>query len=57
MKKSRKVVSVSASMKDEHIHLQKLKSQPAQLHDDEDAFATSVINRYASNHLLCKTYT
>ena len=48
MKKSRKVVSVSTSMKDEHVSLPKLKSQLAQLHDDdEDVFATSLIDRYA----------
>ena len=48
MKKSRKVVSVSTSMKDEHVSLPKPKSQIAQLHDDEDVFATSVIDRYAA---------
>ena len=50
MKKSRKVVSVSTSMKDEHVSLPKLKSQLAQLHDDddEDVFATSLIDRYAA---------
>ena len=49
MKKSRKVVSVSTSMKDEHVSLPKPKSQLAQLHDDdEDVFATSVIDRYAA---------
>ena len=49
MKKSRKVVSVSTSMKDEHVSLPKPKSQLAQLHDDdEDVFASSVINRYAA---------
>ena len=47
--KSRKVVSVSKSMKDEHVSLPKPKSQLAQLHDDdEDVFATSVIDRYAA---------
>ena len=49
MKKSRKVVSVSTSMKDEHVSLPKSKSQLAQLHDDdEDVFATSLIDRYAA---------
>ena len=49
MKKSRKAVSVSTSMKDEHVSLPKSKSQLAQLHDDdEDVFATSVIDRYAA---------
>ena len=52
MKKSRKVVSVSTNMKDEHVSLPKPKSQPAQLHDDdEDVFATSVIDRYAARPL------
>ena len=35
MKKNRKVVSVSISMKDEHVSLPKPKSQLAQLHDDD----------------------
>ena len=49
MKKSRKVVSVNTSMKDECVSLPKSKSQLAQLHDDdEDVFATSVIDRYAA---------
>ena len=49
MKKSRKVVSVSTSMKDECVSLSKPQSQLAQLHDDdEDVFATSVINRYGA---------
>ena len=49
MKKSRKVVSVSTSMKDEHVSLPKPKSQLARLHDDdEDVFATSVIDIYAA---------
>ena len=48
MKRGRKVVSVSTSMKDEHVSLPKPKSQLAQLHDDdENVFATSVIDRYA----------
>ena len=52
MKKSRKVVSVSTRMKDEHVILPKPKSQLAQLHDDdEDVFATSVIDRYAARPL------
>ena len=50
--KSRKVVSVNTSMKDECVSLPKLKSQLAQLHDDyEDVFATSVIDRYAARPL------
>ena len=49
MKKSRKVVSVSTSMKDECVSLPKPKSQLEQLHDnDEDVFATSIIDRYAA---------
>ena len=52
MKKSRKVVSVSTSMRDECVSLPKSKSQLAQLHDDdEDVFATSVIDRYAARPL------
>ena len=52
MKKSRKVVSVSTSMKDEHVSLPKPKSQFTQLHDDnEDVFATGVIDRYAARPL------
>ena len=52
MKKSRKVVSVSTSMKDECVSLPKPKSQLAQLHDDdEDIFATSVIDRYTARPL------
>ena len=53
MKKSRKVVSVSTSMKDERVSLPKPKSQLTQLHDDdEDVFATSVIDRYAARPLV-----
>ena len=49
MEKSRKVVSVTTSMKDECVSLPKPKSQLAQLHDnDEHVFATSVIDRYAT---------
>ena len=52
MKKSRKVVSVSTSMKDECVSLPKPKSQLAQLHDDdEDVFATSLTDRYAARPL------
>ena len=52
MKKSRKVVTVSTSMRDEHVSLPKSKSQLAQLPDDvEDVFATSVIDRYAARPL------
>ena len=49
MKKSRKVVPVMTSMKDECVSLPKPQSQLAQLHDDdEDVFATSLIHRYAA---------
>ena len=49
IKKSRKVVSVSTSMKDECVSLPKTKSQFAQLGDeDEDVFATGIIDRYAA---------
>ena len=52
MKKCRKVVSVSTSMKDECVSLPKPNSQLAQLHDDdEDVFATGVIYRYAARLL------
>ena len=58
IKTSRKVVSVSTSMKDECVSLPKSKSQLAQLHDeDEDVFATSIIDRYAARpyalHNVC----
>ena len=37
------------SMKDEHVSLPKPQSQLAQLHDDdEDVFATSLIDRFAA---------
>ena len=50
--KSRKVASVSTSMKDEYVSLPKPKSQLAQLHhDDEDVFATSLTDRYAARPL------
>ena len=49
MKKGRKVVPVMTSIKDEHVSLPKAQSQLAQLHDDdEDIFATSLIDRYAA---------
>ena len=49
MKKSRKVVSVSTSMKDECASLPKPKLQLEQLHDDDvGVFATSLIDRYAA---------
>ena len=51
MKKTRKVVSVSTSMKDKCVSLPKPKSQLAQLHDDDDVFATSVTDRYAARPL------
>ena len=49
MQKSRKVVLVMTSMKDEHVRLPKPQSQLAQLHDDDgDVFATCLIDRYAA---------
>ena len=49
MKKSRNVVSVSTSMKDECVSLSKPKSQLAQLHDyEEGVFTTSLIDRYGA---------
>ena len=47
-RKSRKVVPVMTSMKDEHVHLLNPQSQLAQLHEDEDLFATSLIDRYGA---------
>ena len=50
---SRKVVSLSTSMEDECVSLPKPKSQLTWLHDDEeDVFATSVIDRYAARPLV-----
>ena len=51
-------MSVTISMKDECVSLPKLKSQLAQLHDeDKDVFATSIIDRYAARlhalHNIC----
>ena len=49
MKKSRKVVPVTTSMKDDHVSLPIPQSQLAQLHDDDvDVFATSLIDRYGA---------
>ena len=58
IKKSRKVVSVSTSMKDKCVSVPKSKSQLAQLHDeDEDVFATCIIDRYAArSHALHNIY-
>ena len=52
MKKSRKVVPVTTSMKDECVSLPKPQSQLAQLGDDEeDVFAMSLIDRYAARQI------
>ena len=50
MQKSRKVVPVTTNMKDKCVSVSKPQSQLAQLHDDddEDDFATSLIDRYAA---------
>ena len=49
MKKSRKVTSVNTNMKDEHVSLPKTQWQLAQMDDDdENVFATSIIDRYAA---------
>ena len=49
MKKSRKVTSVNTSMKDEHVSLPNTQLQLVQMDDDEeDVFATSIIDRYAA---------
>ena len=44
-------MSLSTCMKDECVSIPKPKSQLAQLHDDEDGFATSLIDRYAARAL------
>ena len=47
MKKCRNVVTVSTNMKDERVSLSKTGYRLAQLaEDDEDVFATSIIDRY-----------
>ena len=49
MKKSRKVTSVNTNMKDECVSRPKTQQQLAQMDDDdENVFATSVIDRYAA---------
>ena len=48
MQKSRKVVPVRTNMKDECVSVPKPQSQLAHFHDDEDVFATSLIDRYAA---------
>ena len=49
IKKSRKVVTVNTSIKDECVSLPKTCAQLEQLHeDDENVFATSLIDRYAT---------
>ena len=58
IKKGRQVISVNTNMRDECVSLPKSKSQLTQLHDDdEDAFATSIIDRYAARlhalHNIC----
>ena len=48
MKKSRKVQNVNTNMQDECVSLLKSKAQLAQMEDDDDnVFATSLIDRYA----------
>ena len=49
MKKNRKVISVNTNMKDECVSLPKTQQQLAQMDDDdENVFATSIIDRYAA---------
>ena len=49
IKKSRKVVTVNTNMRDECVSLPKTCAQLEQLHeDDENVFATSLIDRYAA---------
>ena len=55
MQKSKKVVSVSTSMKDKCVSLPKPNSQLTQLHDD-DVFATSVIDKYALQNICLATF-
>ena len=44
-------------MKDQHVSLPKPKSQLTQLcDDDEDVFATNLIDRYAARPLSLQTY-
>ena len=55
MKKSRKVVPVTTTMKDECVSLPKPQSHLAQLHDDdEDIFALSVTDRYDARPVSLK---
>ena len=42
------------TMKDEHLSLLKPQSQLAQLHDDDDVFATSLIDRYGARPVSLK---
>ena len=51
MKKSRKVVPLMTSMKDKCVSLPKPQSLLAQLHDYDDVFATSLIDRYAARRV------
>ena len=57
MKKSRKVVPATTNMKDECVSLPKPQSQLVQLHDDddEDVFATSLIDKYAARPVSLQT--
>ena len=50
MKKSKNVTSFNTNMKDECVSLPKTQGQLAQMgdDDDEDVFATSIIDRYAA---------
>ena len=49
MKKSRKVTPVNTDMQADRVSLPKSQIQLTQLHDDdEDVFATSLIDRYAA---------
>ena len=49
MQKSHKVTQVNTNMKSDHVSLPKLKYKLCELDDDdEDVFATSMIDRYAA---------
>ena len=48
MKNSRKVQNVNTNMQNEHVSLPKSRAQLAQMEDDDNVFATSLIDRYAA---------
>ena len=48
MKKSRKVTSVNTNMKDEHVSRPKTQQLAQMDDDDDDVFATGIIDRYVA---------